>query len=277
MLKITTYNWLLRQAMLAVAMVAMLTVVHRTAYAQVDSLALDKQYFKNYWTDTRDWVTAPVRWEGRDWLKLAGLAGLTATATLLDEPVNDWMLSSRSEGFDKVTKYGLEPLGNYYAVAAMGAFYTYGLISDNPRSRSTGLLMAESFIVSALLVRVPKYLAGRSRPDAWGSPGPNEWQGPFNGTSFPSGHTTSAFAVASVVAWQYKDTPWVPVTAYSLATLAGLSRIYDNRHWVSDVVAGAIFGTVTGLYISRQNQDRQLSLQPTVMGGVSGISMVYRW
>lgn len=263
--------------MLAVAMVAMLTVVHRTAYAQVDSLALDKQYFKNYWTDTRDWVTAPVRWEGRDWLKLAGLAGLTATATLLDEPVNDWMLSSRSEGFDKVTKYGLEPLGNYYAVAAMGAFYTYGLISDNPRSRSTGLLMAESFIVSALLVRVPKYLAGRSRPDAWGSPGPNEWQGPFNGTSFPSGHTTSAFAVASVVAWQYKDTPWVPVTAYSLATLAGLSRIYDNRHWVSDVVAGAIFGTVTGRYISRQNQDRQLSLQPTVMGGVSGISMVYRW
>lgn len=263
--------------MLVLAMVAMLTFVNRTAYAQVDSLALNKQYFKNYWTDSRDWLTAPVRWDGRDWLKVAGLAGLTATSTLLDGPVNDWMMENRSEGIDKVTRYGLEPLGNYYAAAAMGMFYTYGLLTDNPRSRSTGLLMAESYIISGLMVRIPKYLAGRSRPDAWGKPGPNDWKGPFNGKSFPSGHTTSAFAVASVVAWQYRDTPWVPVAAYSLATLAGLSRIYDNRHWVSDVVAGAIFGTVTGRFICRQNEERQLSLQPTVMGGVSGISMVYRW
>ncbi len=277
MLNMVTHKCLLRRVMLAVAMVAMLIVVPSGACAQVDSLALNKQYFKNYWIDSRDWVTAPVRWEGRDWLKLAGLAGLTTTATLLDGPVNDWMQENRSEGFDKFTKYGLEPLGNYYAAAAMGLFYTYGLLADNPRSRSTGLMMAESFVVSGLMVRIPKYMAGRSRPDAWGSPGPKDWKGPFNGKSFPSGHTTSAFAVASVVAWQYKDTPWVPVTAYSLATLAGISRIYDNRHWVSDVVAGAIFGTVTGRFISRQNEERQLSLQPAVMGGVSGISIVYRW
>lgn len=263
--------------MLAVANIAMLITVHPKAYAQVDSLALNKQYFKNYWTDSRDWLTAPVRWDGRDWLKVAGLAGLTATSTLLDGPVNDWMMENRSEDIDKITRYGLEPLGNYYAAAAMGMFYTYGLLANNPRSRSTGLLMAESYIISGLMVRIPKYLAGRSRPDAWGNPGPNDWKGPFNGKSFPSGHTTSAFAVASVVAWQYKDTPWVPVAAYSLATLAGLSRIYDNRHWVSDVVAGAIFGTVTGRFICGQNEERQLSLQPTVMGGVSGISMVYRW
>ena len=277
MLTIHSHKWLFRRVVRILTVLTMLMAVNQSTRAQVDSIALDKQYIKNYFIDTRDWVTAPVRWEGRDWLKLAGFAGLTATATLLDGPVNDWMQSNRSDGLDQVTKYGLEPLGNYYAAAAMGMFYAYGLVTDNSRSRSTGLLMAESYIVSGLMVRIPKYLAGRIRPDAWDSNGPNDWRGPFNGTSFPSGHTTSAFAMASVVAWQYQDTPWVPVTAYSLATLAGLSRIYDNRHWLSDVVAGAIFGTVTGRFICRQNQERQFSLQPTVMGGVSGVTAVYRW
>lgn len=277
MLRPKSHTWPVRRIVIVFAVLSLLTALRQTTSAQVDSLALNKQYFRNYWTDTRDWMTAPVRWEGRDWLKLAGFAGLTATATLLDGPVNDWVMENRSGGIDKVTKYGLEPLGNYYALAAMGMFYSYGLLADNPRSQSTGLMMAESFVVSGVLVRFPKYLAGRVRPDAWDSRGPHDWQGPFNGTSFPSGHTTSAFAVASVVAWQYRDTPWVPVTAYTLATLAGLSRIYDNRHWVSDVVAGAIFGTVTGRFISRRNEDRQLSLQPTALGGVSGVSVVYRW
>ena len=277
MLTIHSHKWLFCRVVRILTVLTMLLAVNHSTRAQVDSLALDKLYIKNYFIDTRDWVTAPVRWEGRDWLKLAGFAGLTATATLLDGPVNDWVMENRSGGIDKVTKYGLEPLGNYYALAAMGMFYSYGLLADNPRSRSTGLMMAESFVVSGVLVRFPKYLTGRVRPDAWDSRGPHDWQGPFNGTSFPSGHTTSAFAVASVVAWQYRDTPWVPVTAYTLATLAGLSRIYDNRHWVSDVVAGAIFGTVTGRFISRRNEDRQLSLQPTALGGVSGVSVVYRW
>lgn len=277
MLTIHSHKWLFCRVVRILTVLTMLLAVNHSTRAQVDSLALDKLYIKNYFIDTRDWVTAPMRWEGRDWLKLAGFAGLTATATLLDGPVNDWMQSNRSDGLDQVTKYGLEPLGNYYALAAMGMFYSYGLLADNPRSRSTGLMMAESFVVSGVLVRIPKYLAGRVRPDAWDSRGPHDWQGPFNGTSFPSGHTTSAFAVASVVAWQYRDTPWVPLTAYTLATLAGLSRIYDNRHWVSDVVAGAIFGTVSGRFISRRNEDRQLSLQPTALGGVSGVSVVYRW
>jgi hypothetical protein len=245
--------------------------------AQVDSVRLNKQYLTHYYTDTRDWITAPVKWKGKDWLKLAAFTGTTVTLTAIDQPVNDFFQKHQKEAISSVSKYGFEPLGNIYAYAAMAGFLAHGYFSGNNRSRSTGLLAIESYIVSGLLVRIPKYGFGRSRPDVWWGPGPYEWKGPINGKSFPSGHTTSAFAVASVIAYQYKDKPWVPITAYSLASLAGISRVYDNRHWLSDVFAGAIFGTVTGRFICRQHQHSQFLLEPVSIDGISGVKMVYRW
>src|SRR5207302_1941254 len=87
------------------------------------------------------------------------------------------------------------------------------------------------------------------------------WHGPFfqfqkdkNGnkpdyfrySSFPSGHTTVAFAAATVFAMEYSDRPLVPIIAYSAATLIGLSRITENKHWDSDLIVGAALGYLTG-------------------------------
>ena len=70
---------------------------------------------------------------------------------------------------------------------------------------------------------------------------------PFSGSdnSFPSGHATQAFAVASVIS-AHSDQVWVSVTAYTIAGLVGFSRIYHNAHWTSDVTAGALIGTFVG-------------------------------
>lgn len=92
-----------------------------------------------------------------------------------------------------------------------------------------------------------------SRHQGVGSP---TFRGPFhvlkdaegnrlNG-SFPSGHTTVAFAAATVYALEYKDKPWVPVFAYTAASLIGLSRLTENKHWATDVLAGAALGYLTG-------------------------------
>jgi membrane-associated phospholipid phosphatase len=128
-----------------------------------------------------------------------------------------------------------------------------------------------------VLVRIPKFLAGRIRPNAWWEPGPDEWNGPMTGKSFPSGHTTTAFALASVIAFQYRDNPWIPATAYSIATLAGLSRVYDNRHWFSDIFAGAVFGIATGQFICKQHEKSRFSILPATHNGSTGISLTYRW
>ena len=244
---------------------------------QVDSVRLNKKYLTHYYTDTRDWFTSPLEWKGKDWLKMAVIAGTTTALTTLDTPVQQFFLENQSPQVSAVTKYGLKPMGDLYAFAAMGGFLLHGSLAGNDRSRSTGLLAIESYILSRLLVRIPKYVFGRSRPDAWWGPGPGEWKGPINGKSFPSGHTTSAFAVASVIAFQYRGKPWVQVTAYSLASLAGISRLYDNRHWISDVFAGAVFGTITGRFICRQHLQNQFLLEPVSIDGISGVKMVYRW
>ena len=259
---------------LAIIILAALSLPVR---AQVDSLRLDGDYLRNYWTDTRDLVTAPARWQGKDWLKLAAMAGTTAALTAIDQPVRDFALQHQSRTLSDLSKYGLEPLGDEYLFSIMAGFLAHGAIARNSKSQATALLAAESYIISGIMVRISKYMTGRVRPDAWWEPGPGAWKGPGQGQSFFSGHTTAAFAVASVIACQYRETRWVPVTAYTLATLAGLSRVYDNRHWMSDIFAGAVFGTATGLFLCRQNLDRQFSCHPSLQPGFSGMQITYRW
>ncbi|HUZ57720.1 MAG TPA: phosphatase PAP2 family protein [Hanamia sp.] len=65
-------------------------------------------------------------------------------------------------------------------------------------------------------------------------------------SSFPSGHSTVAFAVATVFASEHKDKPEVPFIAYTAASLIGISRFTENKHWVTDVVTGAAIGYLSG-------------------------------
>jgi membrane-associated phospholipid phosphatase len=63
---------------------------------------------------------------------------------------------------------------------------------------------------------------------------------------FLRGHTTLAFAAATVYAMEYRNKPLIPVLAYTAASLIGLSRITENKHWATDVVAGAALGYLSG-------------------------------
>lgn len=245
--------------------------------AQVDSVRLNRKYLESYWTDTRDMVTAPVRWKGRQWLGLAAFSGTTFALTALDEPVRDYMQKHQDPALARISRYGLEPFGNLYSFGTIAGFLVHGLWTGNDRSRSTALMAAESYVLSGLLVRISKILAGRSRPDAPWNPGPDEWEGPFNGKSFPSGHTTSAFAVASVIAWQYRETKWVPAAAWTVASAVAMSRMYDNKHWLSDAFAGAVIGAATGRFICRQHDNSRLLISPGFSAGNSGMKIVLRW
>ena len=105
-----------------------------------------------------------------------------------------------------------------------------------------------------------KFLTGRTRPTYYGANeeaepkflGPGFYRNAkdSNGTrryaSFPSGHTTVAFAAATVFATEYRDKPIIPVIAYTAAALIGLSRITENKHWTTDVIAGAALGFLQG-------------------------------
>ena len=76
--------------------------------------------------------------------------------------------------------------------------------------------------------------------------------------------STEAFALASVISEHY-DTPWVQITSYGLAGMVGYARLNNNRHWPSDVLAGAAIGTFVGKTVVHFNEKhRKVLLQPIV-------------
>ncbi len=129
------------------------------------------------------------------------------------------------------------------------------LIADNTRLVDTGMLGIEALLFSAAAVLPLKATIGRDRPrdtdDAFQfSPFS------FENSAFPSGDTTSAFALGTVIASQHESL-WVSGAAYGLATLVGASRIYRNKHWLSDVVGGAAIGHLIGRFVAKMHKIRK--------------------
>jgi len=129
-----------------------------------------------------------------------------------------------------------------------------------------------------------KILAERHRPNTGDAP--TTWDGPhvsLKNVSFSSGHTASAFSIATVFADEYKDNAFVPPIAYGLATLTGLSRIYSNEHWASDVFFGAALGYFTSkalLWYHKEDKSKKqghLSIMPAVGKEMTGLSVKYEF
>ena len=105
---------------------------------------------------------------------------------------------------------------------------------------------------------VLKYSFGRHRPRTGNSS--TSFDGLStnrNYNSFPSGHTSTAFAIATVVANQYEKTPYIKPISYGIATLTGLSRINYEAHWASDVFIGAALGYFTSKTLLRLHNNKK--------------------
>ena len=143
------------------------------------------------------------------------------------------------------------------------AMYVVGRYGHVPRMAELAVHGTEAVLVGAGVATVAKVMAGRERPFVNADTNPHDF-GFMRGLkddqhkSFPSGHTTAAFsAAAAVVAetheWWPKSTLYVAPIMYGGATVVGLSRMYDDQHWASDVLMGAAIGTFTGLKTVRFN------------------------
>jgi len=242
-------------------------------FAQIDAVRFNGAYFKKYWTDTKSIVSSPAHWDQKDWTKLGVFVAAEGGIIFADKSVKDFFQENRSANLDKISKNFFEPFGGNYSLIVMSGFMAHGLLAKNSKSVSTALLSLESFLLASAIVRIPKTLVGRDRPDI--ASDQFQFKGPFHGNSFPSGHTTAVFSVASVIATQYRDTKWVPVAAYSVASMVGLSRIYDNKHWLSDVVAGAAIGTLVGNLVSHRTSTSKLSIVPFGSANFQGVRFAY--
>lgn len=125
----------------------------------------------------------------------------------------------------------------------LGTTTTYAYLMKNTRLQKTVYIWAGSLAINDVMTNQLKLSFQRHRP-ATGAPfNEFDWRaGPRIHKSMPSAHTSNAFATATVFATLYKEKKWVLPFAYGMAAMVGLSRVYDNAHWLSDVMAGAVVG-----------------------------------
>jgi membrane-associated phospholipid phosphatase len=222
--------------------------------------------------DIVELATAPLRWERSDWLKLGiGVAAVGGIA-LIDHDLRE-SVDGGSSGTSRSIAKAVGPFGAEYSFGVLGGFFLAGKVFDDQKSLNVaedGL--TASLIAAGAITPLMKAAFGRRRPSQ--TRGIAEFgQG---GASFPSGHTTQAFAVASVVASHY-DSIWVKVGAYGLAGLVGWSRMEEKAHYASDVVAGALIGIVVGNAVVRlhEGQRFRISAAPTVNRGSTGVALTF--
>ncbi|AZQ45242.1 phosphatase PAP2 family protein [Nonlabens ponticola] len=177
----------------------------------------------------------PLYWQGDDFIKLGGVAAVTGGLLFVDGDIRDIARDTKDDVPEILLDYGYyagAPQNNY---GAMGAVYLTGLFTKNEKLRRTGVLLISSATATGFLQQLTKSLAGRARPGK--ELGRNHFK-PFGGSagyrSFPSGHAVLTFTNAHVIAKQFKN-PWVKAGIYTVGVIPGLSRIYDDQHWASDV------------------------------------------
>jgi membrane-associated phospholipid phosphatase len=164
---------------------------------------------------------------------------------------------AQANTFFKNAATGVEWIASPGAYLIGGTLYATGRLGHWDRVADLGWHGTEAVFVADVATYAIKGITGRARPYLSGDANPRDFKflkgfGNVNGRqSFPSGHTTSAFAAAAAVTaetgtWWPKSTWVVGPLMYGGATMVGLSRMYHNKHWASDVVLGAAIGTFSG-------------------------------
>ena len=233
--------------------------INQAAYNEKTKITVPV-YFILLGSDMKQEITAPFHFHKKSWIR-AGEIALTAVCLgFADEPVQRFALHLRNnnKAVENVSKY-VTKFGGVYEMYTLGTLAAYGFITKNEKIKTSTLLATQSYLTAGAMEYLLKFLTGRQRPadsDPTTEAEP-QFHGPFTSkqtsgnskgfsSGFPSGHTTAAFAAATVFAMEYSDRPIVPIIAYSAAGLIGLSRITENKHWITDVFAGAVLGYFTG-------------------------------
>lgn len=189
-----------------------------------------------------DSVPTTIRW----WHGAIVLGGLSALI-LVDEPAHRFIEDQRSgtsddfartvRHFGQVEVYGTITAG---MVAA-------GLVTHTDELTRAGARLATTLALAGATSTIAKFGLGRPRPSE--NPDPDVFK-PFSGDdAMPSGHSTMAFALATALADDIHNTS-ASIGLYTLATGVAWSRMNDDRHWLSDVAAGAVVGITSAKLVS---------------------------
>ncbi len=223
--------------------------------------------------DAESIAVAPLRWDRSNWTRAGLAAALVGGTMLLDEAARDAVPGSSSKTTNSIAD-AVEPFGAEYSWGVLGAFYLSGRFLQNERAAAVARDgLTSSLIAAGAITPLLQLATGRRRP--------SQTEGTLitgeGGRSFPSGHTTQAFAIASVIASHYQSR-WVKAGAYGLAGAVGWARMENNAHFASDVLTGALIGTIVGRTVVRLHGSERVALEasPSLDPSAPGVALTFR-
>ena len=248
--------------------------------------AKNKYDITQFFKETSDFVVQPAKWEGMDYLKL-GLIGLGTWGTMhVDESIRSNVL--KNTDFQKTVPmvFGRMYGELYSPVLLFSGFALHSLLTDNDWSRKVAFEIGQACIYAGGINYMMKIAIGRARPymeeGVW-SYHPSSSLFVEDNHSFPSGHTTAAFVLSTVLARNVKPF-WLKTLMYLPSVLTVSSRIYQDKHWTSDCLAGAAMGYFIATWVvdkhektdtinvSDQSLMQRMQIQPFVDNNIYGVN-----
>ncbi len=213
-----------------------------------------KKLLPNIGNDQKRIWTYPLRLdEKKNWIATAAVVGTAAALVALDP--HDAPYFRRTSSFNGFNRVFSGSNTSYGSIAAPVSLYVAGLIRRDSKMTSTALLIGETIANAEIITTVMKDIDRRDRPAAIPPDGnfADTWfksKGSFlrGRGSMPSGHTITAFSIATVISRRYGNHRWVPYVAYGLAAVTGFSRVTLSSHFVSDVFVGGALGYSIGRF-----------------------------
>jgi membrane-associated phospholipid phosphatase len=199
--------------------------------------------------------TSTMKWN-------ALVVGATGILIANDESVAHQVSPSWHDTSINISNATLYGLG-----ATAGGIFVTGLVTHNDHATETGIRSAEASIDTVILYAALKAILARQRPYTGAGEG-KFFSGNWTAGSFPSGHATLAWTLATVVAHEYPNWP-MRLLMYGAATAVSTTRVTGGVHFPADVFAGSVIGFGVGTYVS--HKDRQQLMVPRAQNRISRV------
>jgi membrane-associated phospholipid phosphatase len=223
-----------------------------------------KGYVPSLLSNFGEQITAPLRFNKKDWIITGAAVGMTIALIHFDNDIDKWAtVQKQKHVWVNKSSPVITQFGSTYGISSVAVIGLISAAFKNQKGVQTSVLATQAWITTAVWVQLIKHFTGREDPSAsyiYSKVPGGKWWGPFaqydqdvtiyksvsSFDAFPSGHTAAAFSIATVFATQYNNTAAIPIISYSMATLVGISRLTEHQHWASDVFVGGLIGYACG-------------------------------
>jgi len=227
-------------------------------------------------SDIQRYFTAPLHWNRSDWAWFGGALVAIGATHHYDTQVRTHFLKTLTSAPTTSSKDVQDAIP---AAAVFVATWGYANLIDDRNGRAEAWAMLEAAGLASVSGYALKYAVGREGPDRTSDP--NQWR-KGGGNSFPSAHSTAAFAVGTVLAESGSDDyRWMRrVLGYGLGAATGYERLKHNAHWLSDTVAGAALGIASAHFAmnrrDRTDEETGLRVVPLERGAMLSCTLTLR-